>query len=244
MTSSKQFLLGLIGYPLGHSLSPLIHTEFFRYFDLSGVYNLYPTSPETLANRITDSVNNGFSGLNVTFPYKKEIIQYCTKLDSIAQNAGAVNTLVIRGDSIEGFNTDIAGIRLLLQNLPTPYFVLGRGGAAVSIVAAFGKDNVVLLDRNTKFTELKNQRIATIVNATPIGWNNNDNFPLEIPPGWNFVDLNYNSSWEWRNNLPNTVVTGEAMLITQAAESFRLWTGFTPPDHLKDEILNIIRKGK
>ena len=244
MRNSKIFSFGLLGWPLKHSLSPLIHTEFLRFFDLSGAYDLYPASPETLANRITDSVNNGFRGLNVTFPYKKEIIKYCTKLDPIAQQAGAVNTLVIRGDSIEGFNTDIAGIKVLMQNLPTPYFVLGRGGAAASIVAAFGKDNVVLLGRNTKFTELKNQRIATIVNATPIGWNNNDIFPLEIPPDWNFVDLNYNSSWEWRNNLPDTVITGEAMLITQAAESFRLWTGFTPPDRLKNKILNIIRKGK
>ncbi len=244
MTSSKQFLLGLIGYPLGHSLSPFIHTEFFRHFYLSGSYNLYPASPETLANRITDSVNKGFSGLNVTFPYKKEIIKYCTKLDSIAQYAGAVNTLVIRGDSIEGFNTDIAGIKALIQNLPTPYFVLGRGGAAASIVAAFGKENVVLLGRNAKLPELNNQRIATIINATPIGWNNNDIFPLEIPPGWNFVDLNYNSSWEWRNNLPDTVITGEAMLITQAAESFRLWTGLTPPDYLKNQIQVLLRKGK
>ena len=244
MSNSKTFSVGLLGWPLENSLSPFIHAEFFRYFNLTGSYNLFPITKEALGNRLEDFVKNGYTGFNVTFPYKKEIIQYCTKQDSIAQFAGAVNTLVIRGDSIEGFNTDIAGIKVLMQSLPTPYFVLGRGGAASSIVAAFGKENVVLLGRNTKFTELKNQRIATIVNATPIGWNNNDIFPLEIPPGWNFVDLNYNSSWEWRNNLPNTVITGEAMLITQAAESFSLWTGLTPPDYLKSQILALIRKGK
>lgn len=244
MNDLQRFSVGLIGWPLGHSLSPLIHGEFFRYFNLSGTYNLYPTTSETLLDRITDSINMGHNGLNVTFPYKKDVIQFCTKLDSIASDTGAVNTLVIRGDSVEGFNTDVFGLKVLMRNQPSPYFVLGKGGAAAAIVAAFGKENVVLLGRNPDLTALKNHRIATLVNATPLGWVNTDIFPLELPTNWNFVDLNYNPDWIWRNNLPNTVLTGARMLVTQAAESFRLWTGFKPPEQLQNEILNTIRKGK
>ena len=244
MSNSKAFSVGLIGWPLSHSLSPFIHTEFFRHFNLSGTYNLFPTTPESLKGRIGDSFDNGCNGLNVTFPYKKKVIQYCTKLDSIAENAGAVNTLVVRGKSIEGFNTDIFGLKVLMHNLPTPYVVLGKGGAASAIVAAFGRENVFLLDRNSNLAEFECKGTATLINATPLGWNNDDLFPFEVPEDWYFVDLNYNPQWVWRNNLPNSVFTGEKMLVTQAAESFRLWTGYTPPDYVQTEILNVIRKGK
>ena len=136
--------LGLIGYPLGHSKSPEIH----KY--LTGAdYSLWPLKPEELDAFFTA---RDFDGINVTIPYKLDVIKYLDGLDPAAERIGAVNTIVNRGGKLTGYNTDCLGLKMLIEDLwaivslaggPEPSgfdgthaAILGSGGAARAAVEA------------------------------------------------------------------------------------------------------------
>ncbi len=235
-----EFKAGLLGWPVSHSLSPIIHSMFLDCFGIRGVYNLYPVKSDNFAGLVSELCLNEFAGLNVTVPYKKLALKSCDTVSLSAQKAGAVNTLVFEKNKISGFNTDIIGIEKMMNNLPSPFYVLGNGGAAAAVITALGVENVIILRRGETLPSIK-PSMATVVNATPLGWKNNDVFPFSIPTRWNFVDLNYNASWNWRNSLAVPVITGQVMLIEQAAEAFRLWTGYTVDNRLKTKVLERIK---
>jgi len=227
---------GLIGWPVAHSMSPVIHELFMKEAGIRGKYFLFPVEPGNLSSRVTRLKHEGFTGLNVTIPYKKSVIHLCSSLSKDAEVSGAVNTLRFSSEEVLGFNTDISGFSALSMGFPTPFLVIGKGGAAMAVLAAAGAENCRLISREKDTPVIRNGRTGTIVNATPLGWNNDDAFPIEIPPGWSFIDLNYNPRWLWRNSLSERgvrVITGERMLVEQAACSFALWTGYTPGEDLK-----------
>ena len=238
---NRKFRAGLVGWPVAHSFSPVIHSLFLEQFGIDGTYNLFPVEAEKFAALVSELGSRKFTGLNVTIPHKIASVKICDTLSPEAEAAGAVNTLVFEQGSLKGYNTDIAGFRTMIRNLPKPFFVLGRGGAAGAVAAALNGRDVVFLSRGEGIPGKNRPSEATVLNATPLGWNDDDVFPFDIPEGWSFVDLNYNPGWNWRNNLVVPVVTGEKMLVEQAAESFRLWTGFTPGEKLKTKALERIR---
>ena len=238
----REFRAGLLGWPVSHSLSPAIHSFFLQHFEIEGTYGLYPAEPEKLATFVTELGRMHFTGLNVTVPHKIAAMKLCSSLSASAESAGAVNTLVFGSEGIRGYNTDIIGFRAMIRDLPPPFFVLGRGGAAAAAFAALNSLEVILLARGDAIPETNRSAPGTVVNAAPLGWKDDDVFPLDIPEGWCFADLNYNPGWKWRNCLSTQVITGEKMLVEQAAESFRLWTGYTPGEKLKTEVLERIRK--
>ncbi len=237
----KEFKAGLIGFPVSHSLSPVIHSLFLNYFGMEGSYRLFQLEPDRLSDFLIDSAAEEFTGLNVTVPHKIEAAKLCDSLSNEAETTGAVNTLIFSPDGLRGFNTDIAGLKVAIRNLPSPFYILGRGGAALAVEAALKDSNVVFLSRGESIPSEQINTRGSVVNATPIGWDDDDIFPIDIPEGWSFADLNYNPRWKWRNNLSCPVVTGEKMLVEQAAESFRLWTGNTPDEQLKKQVLERIR---
>ena len=235
---------GLVGWPVAHSMSPVIHSLFMEEAGIQGEYRLFPVIPEDLLAVIHDLRDEGFTGLNVTVPHKKAVIDLCSLLSEEAAISGAVNTLLFHGEGIEGFNTDVQGFKALSRELPSPFMVLGKGGAAMAVSTAAGPGNCRLLHRGEEIPRASNGYRGTIVNATPLGWNDGDPFPLDIPAGWSFADLNYNPGWQWRNSLETSgvrVITGERMLVEQAACSFALWTGYTPEEELKARALEIIK---
>jgi hypothetical protein len=116
------------------------------------------------------------------------------------------------------------------------------GGAAAAVTDALEGTDCIVLKRGGFVLPENRPAAATVVNATPLGWKDDDLFPFEIPDGWFFADLNYNPRWNWRNRLLSPVRTGEKMLVEQAAESFRLWTGYTPGKELKSKVLERIRE--
>ncbi len=238
---SGAFRAGLVGWPVSHSLSPAIHSLFMRHFGVDGTYELYPVEPGNLTAFVTGPGSGRFTGLNITVPHKIAAMKLCDSLSPSAESAGAVNTLVFEPEGLRGCNTDITGFRAMTRDLPTPFFVMGRGGAAAAVSAAINSSEVILLARGEVIPEANRPAMATVVNATPLGWNDDDVFPFEIPEGWCFADLNYNPCWRWRNRLNTRVITGEKMLVEQAAESFRLWTGYTPGEDLKRKTLERIR---
>ncbi|PIE52391.1 hypothetical protein CSA37_06265 [Candidatus Fermentibacteria bacterium] len=234
---------GLIGYPVKHSLSPLIHQVFMSHFNIKGEYLLFSVAPENFMERAAFLGSDGYSGVNVTVPHKKAAAEFCDVLSDEASSACAVNTILFSSRGAVGYNTDVQGFRAIAGSFPRPLAVVGNGGAAAAIRVA-EKGNVISVNSRSGSLPENLPSTGTVVNATPLGWRDDDSFPIQVPPEWAFIDLNYNSRWRWRNSLKNVkVATGEEMLVEQAACSFRIWTGHKPGIRVKAEALKRIRSG-
>jgi shikimate dehydrogenase len=256
------FKFGLIGWPIVYSLSPLIHEEFFRSSGLSGEYAPYPVFPDRFRKSVLELFRNGVTGLNVTYPHKAAAAEICNEISGDAEVLGVINTIKTDGRRIAGYNTDTYGFSRYIDDndLSEPFFVVGSGGAAraVDYILRERRLQCELFCRNpgnwtgfssaTKLDELNDALRktdgGTVVNATTIGWKNDDVFPVDRSLLENkiFADLNYNGSWQWRNSLRSdsaAVYTGEIMLVHQAARSFEIWTGTMPEIA---EVLEIVRK--
>lgn len=122
---------GLTGYPLGHSMSPVIHRELFKISGINGEYNLFEISPENLESEF--SKLKSLSGFNVTIPHKINVIPFLDELDERAALFGAVNTVKI-GEKTKGYNTDCAGFIRALQMADIEFsgnvLLCGAGGVA------------------------------------------------------------------------------------------------------------------
>jgi shikimate dehydrogenase len=137
--------LGLIGYPLSHSLSPRLHAAAFKALGIQGEYHLYPISPEETGalEEILGRLRSGaIQGLNVTIPHKQAVMSHLDELSPSAAAIGAVNTIIPMGGGLLGENTDAPGFladlhRSFPHGFPSAYaLVLGAGGAARAVVSA------------------------------------------------------------------------------------------------------------
>lgn len=194
--------LGLIGYPLGHSLSPKIHAAALKACGLDGDYSLFPIEPDDkqelqdLLNRIR---TGEITGLNVTIPYKQNVIELMDELTPTAQAIGAVNTIYLRDEKLIGDNTDAPGFLSDLKRFISDSgmrienhksaLVLGAGGSARAVVYALVNEGweVTIAARRleqaeqlarsfpnyqlpiTTFTDLQPLTFDLLVNTTPIG---------------------------------------------------------------------------
>ena len=130
------YTLGLIGYPLNHSLSPLLHAATLRLYGLSGEYRLVPVNTSEHADEklqaLLEEVRQGrLQGLNVTIPYKQTILPFMDRLSPTAQGVGAVNTIYFRNGELVGENTDAAGFSADLSKNFSPFIHRERGGASL-----------------------------------------------------------------------------------------------------------------
>lgn len=144
--------LGLIGYPLGHSLSPRIHGAALDVCGLKGTYSLFPIDPDDQQGLkdLLDRVRRGeITGFNVTIPHKQNVIPYVDELTPTAQAVGAVNTIYWRNDRLIGDNTDAPGflsdLKKRLTTEPLRHgekkaLILGAGGSARAVVYALLND--------------------------------------------------------------------------------------------------------
>ena len=161
-SSLSTFKLGLIGYPLSHSLSPQIQTAALLSCSLAGDYSLFPIPPEEQQGlkELLNRVRSGqIQGLNVTIPHKQNVIPFLDELTPTARAIGAVNTIYVRNAKLIGENTDAPGFLSDLQRFlgeqrssivhHSSSIVLGAGGSARAIVYALLNDgwNVTLAAR-------------------------------------------------------------------------------------------------
>ncbi len=129
-------VVGLLGWPVAHSVSPQMHNAAFQALGLDWCYIPLPVPPEALGDAVRGLRALGLRGANVTVPHKEAVIPFLDALSPEAQAVGAVNTLVVREDSrLEGHNTDVVGVRAALERAGCPLqgaraLVLGAGGAA------------------------------------------------------------------------------------------------------------------
>lgn len=154
------FNLGLIGYPLGHSLSPKIHNAALKACGLEGDYSLFPIAPDDKdgLKDLLGRVRSGeITGLNVTIPHKQNVIPLLNELTETAQAIGAVNTIYLRENKLIGDNTDAQGFLSDLKKfigkreagIGKSVLVLGAGGSARAVVYALSNDgwNVTVVAR-------------------------------------------------------------------------------------------------
>ncbi len=151
-SSLSIFQLGLTGYPLGHSLSPKIHTAALKACELEGTYSLFPIHPDN-KQRLNDlliRVRTGeIRGLNVTIPHKQNVIEFLDELTPTAKAIGAVNTIYFRDNKLIGDNTDAPGFLSDLKKfigdrelgIGKSALVLGAGGSARAVVYALVHDS-------------------------------------------------------------------------------------------------------
>ncbi len=166
---------GVIGWPVGHSLSPRIHRFWLAELGLEGRYEAVVVSPDWLGDTIESFRTAGWRGFNVTVPHKETIMPLLDGIDPTATAIGAVNTVVARDDgSFEGRNTDAPGFIASLRatcavSTDRPAVVLGAGGAARAILAALsdaGVREIRIANRDRSRAEA----LAASFPATVIDW--------------------------------------------------------------------------
>ncbi|MCD6117478.1 shikimate dehydrogenase [bacterium] len=158
--SSPDRTLFVIGDPIRHSLSPVIHNFIFQLLGESFSYKAELVKPSGL-QEFTEKAKRGFCpGFNVTIPHKESIIPFLYELDESAETAGAVNTVKLENNRLTGFNTDIEGcIHALTESGWTTggtAVIFGSGGAARAGIAALismGQKHIVILNRDTNRAE-------------------------------------------------------------------------------------------
>jgi len=145
--------LGLIGYPVAHSLSPKIQTAALKHFGLEGDYSLFPILPEDKQGlkNLLECVRSGeITGLNVTIPHKQNVMEFLDELTPTAKAIGAVNIIYQRGNKLVGDNTDAPGFLADLKRFVNKEtgkqgnrnaLILGAGGSARAVVYALANDN-------------------------------------------------------------------------------------------------------
>ena len=155
MEQSSLELFGLIGYPVKHSLSPVMHNAAFKKFNISGKYGLYEKKPEELESFFKSLDKSDIYGLNVTVPYKEKVLKFVEleKEDAYLKIIQSVNTIVRMNCKWIGFNTDIPGFEISLKENFNPAnkktAMLGAGGAARSVayvLAKSGAEEICIFD--------------------------------------------------------------------------------------------------
>ena len=238
---------GLIGYPLSHSFSKKYFSEkFAKELIHDTTYNLFPI-PEINALPELIKSNPDLIGLNVTIPYKEAVIPYLNDLDKGAEAVGAVNTIVVRGNHLKGYNTDVFGfVRSLTSFIPKPFppkaLILGSGGAAKAVGYGLKKLGIQYLivsrtagENKITYADLSSEVMESyklIINTTPLGMHPKIDICPPIPyqylTGEHFLyDLIYNPEEtcflrhgkEQNCNTKN----GMEMLILQAEQSWKIW---------------------
>jgi shikimate dehydrogenase len=269
MIDADTSLFGLIGNPVAHSLSPMMHNQAFAATGYNGVYLAFRVTDPATAIKGIAALN--FKGLSVTLPHKVAVMEYLDEVDETAAQIGAVNTIVNNQGRLIGYNTDCPGALEALRTRTSiknkAVALIGAGGAARAIgfglVAAGGR--VTILNR----TRVSGERLATdlqaqflpldewapnryeiLINTTPLGMHpETDATPIpkeDLSKEMVVMDIVYNPL-ETRFLKESTAsgcrtIKGVDMFVFQGAQQFELWTGQKAPvDVMRAAVLEALR---
>jgi len=208
--TAKTKVTGLMGYPVEHSLSPVMHNSAFEALELDYCYVTFSVEPSRLEEAIKGIRALGIAGINVTVPHKEAVIKFLDRIDEEAKEIGAVNTVVNKDGLLIGYNTDGRGFMASLnENCYSPQgkrvFIVGAGGASKAVAYYLSKEASELLiydiDRQKSLNLVNHLKghvkvsvakitvaedISTIreadivINATPLGLKPKDPSPVDI----------------------------------------------------------------
>lgn len=249
----------IIGYPLGHSLSPKIHNHWFRFKKIHAHYEACEVKPKHLA-QFMRTYREKFAGGNITIPHKEKIMRFLDAISPEVRDIGAVNTIVNKNGMLIGYNTDIFGFLYALKKVfrkslrNKKVIVLGAGGASRAIMYGLKKNgaHIVILNRTISHAK-KLARIFTctygslddfnpiqcdiLINATSVGMMKKGESPIpslkekikNIEEKPLVMDIVYRPRMtKFLHDAKSAgckIITGDKMLLAQAAKSFQLWNG-------------------
>lgn len=179
MATDNTFILaGVMGWPVAHSRSPVIHNHWIRQYGLNGSYVLLPVQPELIGDAVRGLRALGFAGCNITLPHKVAAMPLVDRIDPLATRIGAINTIIVEADgTLAGYNNDAYGyIQSLLDAQPDwradagPVTVLGAGGAARAILVALaerGAKEIRLCNRSLDKAQALAQEFGGPIQAVP-----------------------------------------------------------------------------
>ena len=261
----KKYLV--IGNPIEHSLSPQLHNFWIKKNNINAVYEKKKLELNEIKNIILNVKENKINGINVTVPFKKDVIPYLDKLSLEAQNTQSVNTIYLENGETVGHNTDISGFEIGVKNTEFDFFnkdvlILGAGGVVSSLIFALNKmkvSNIFLSNRTKSKAEniknlFKNIKILEwgevpecdiVINATTIGLNENDDFHIDfskLKKNKLFYDVIYNPKetkfLKIGKKLGNKTENGKMMFIYQALSAFKIWHGIQP--EVNNEVIKLL----
>ena len=250
-------LLGVIGNPIAHSLSPLIHNGWLRDLGMDATYEAFHVPDEAFANALKTLEDRGAIGLNITLPHKTAALEAAREAGMAAARIGAANTLTYLGDGAwRADNTDAPGFMRALGPVdPTKdrAVILGAGGSARAIVFALAQSGfqITILNRTVEkakalSTELGNRKTvhgsidqykdyiddaSIVINTTSMGYSGET---LDLPPGHGriFYDISYGKISQSQLGEAQAkgwqIKDGLSMLVAQAALSFEIWFDVFP----------------
>ncbi len=162
----ENYKLALIGYPLGHSLSPVLYEAAFKDLGLEGTYEILPTESEDLISRIKFLRSHKYYGFNVTIPHKVPVTLFLSKYDEYVNMTGSVNCVKIEEDlSLSGYNTDVWGFCEAIKDVDLvgkSAAVMGTGGAARAICAGLYSKGISKIDIYTRNVINSKETIETL----------------------------------------------------------------------------------
>ena len=197
---------GIIGNPIKHSLSPVLHNYWFDKYGLDASYSIIETKDENLKDIIKKIRNHELVGINVTLPFKQKIINQTDKIVNDAELTGSVNTVLLDNDKIIGENTDVFGLQAAyLKEIDSSSYksalVIGAGGVSPSVILSLQKSGVkeisitnrthekcIFLKKRFSYLnivpwkDLKDEikKFDIIINATSLGLKNEDDFDFNF----------------------------------------------------------------
>ncbi|MFL0250396.1 shikimate dehydrogenase [Clostridium neuense] len=259
-------IYGLLGEKLGHSFSPDIHKVVFEKFGKKAIYNLFEMPNDKIKEALEGFRLINCRGINVTIPYKTEVIKFLDYISKEAESIGAVNTLKFSGNKLGGYNTDYLGFGKMLKKFDisvqgSTCVVLGSGGAAKAVVQYISDnqcEKLYIVSRNKEraskdfskfqvidYKELENIKNGDIIiNCTPVGM-----FPkVGVSPVNKEIIARFKAAVDIICNPIETeflkyareskikAVNGIYMLVSQAIASEEIWNDISIDEEIVDEI--------
>lgn len=260
----------VIGRRLSHSLSPKIHNIFFRKTGIAANYDQITLEPEELPELLNKLNDRGYKGINVTIPYKTEIMKSLDYVSPIAERIGAVNTVEI-GEQFKGYNTDYYGFGRALdyygfKSRDQRCAVLGSGGSARAICAYLednGASEIAIISRKPADASLKfpgyktisindytSENFDLIVNCTPVGmYPDQEVSPIskeQLKGAVYVMDLIYNPYetllLKYAKELVIPYANGLYMLVSQAISAQEIWQGLSYEQDIVNYVFDALEK--
>lgn len=261
---------GIIGDPVDHSLSPIMHNLAFKEKNIKAIYGAFRVKSSDLAKAVEGIRALNIKGVSVTIPHKEKIMEYLDEIDEIAKEIGAVNTILNKEGNLKGFNTDWIGVLKAFEENEVELkdkkvVILGAGGASKAIIYALikgGAKEIYVYNRTfekaklleSKFgiiakpwEELKRVEGDIIIQTTSVGLKSLET-PVEeeiisrFKVAMDIVYLPLKTRFLSIAEKYGKIIDGLQMLLYQGVEQFKIWTGMEPPVELmKKAIYEVVK---
>ena len=262
---------GLIGEKLPHSLSPKIHNTLFKRLNIEGAYKLFEVEKEELGKAIDSLKVLKIKGVNVTIPYKQDVMKYLDFISDEAEKIGAVNTIYLNDGKLYGYNTDYFGFGTIIKNneievKDNTAMVLGNGGAAKAVITYLldqGIKKIYLVSRRKleesgyrdnrieckTYGEIFDIKGDILINTTPLGmYPHMEESPVDESVIGNFsalIDIIYNPKetefLKIGKTLNKKIAGGIEMLVGQAIKAEEIWQETSLDNEVTKELYSLFQ---